>query len=65
MTRLFLDTNIVVDLLERREPFCQDAEGIVSCLFETGPEIVLDDVLKDAHMPQKKATKTLKLPRRR
>ena len=25
MTRLFLDTNIVVDLLDRREPFCQDA----------------------------------------
>ena len=25
MTRLFLDTNIIVDLLERREPFCQDA----------------------------------------
>ena len=25
MTRLFLDTNIVVDLLERREPFCYDA----------------------------------------
>lgn len=25
MTRLFLDTNIVVDLLERREPFCHDA----------------------------------------
>ena len=22
MTRLFLDTNIVVDLLDRREPFC-------------------------------------------
>ena len=25
MTKLFLDTNIVVDLLERREPFCHDA----------------------------------------
>jgi len=25
MTRLFLDTNIVVDLLDRREPFCHDA----------------------------------------
>ena len=24
-TRLFLDTNIVVDLLDRREPFCHDA----------------------------------------
>ena len=25
MTKLFLDTNIVVDMLERREPFCHDA----------------------------------------
>lgn len=25
MTRLFLDANIVIDLLERREPFCHDA----------------------------------------
>jgi len=25
MTRLFLDTNIVIDLLDRREPFCHDA----------------------------------------
>jgi hypothetical protein len=25
MIRLFLDTNIVVDLLEAREPFCYDA----------------------------------------
>ena len=25
MTRLFLDTNIVIDLLEQREPYCYDA----------------------------------------
>lgn len=25
MTTLFLDTNIVIDLLEKREPFCYDA----------------------------------------
>lgn len=25
MTKLYLDTNIVVDLLDRREPFCHDA----------------------------------------
>jgi len=25
--RLFLDTNIVVDLLDRREPFCYDASA--------------------------------------
>lgn len=28
MTKPFLDTNIVVDLLESREPFCQDAVRI-------------------------------------
>ncbi len=25
MKKLFLDTNIVMDLLEKREPFCNDA----------------------------------------
>ena len=25
MTKLFLDTNIVIDLLEKREPYCYDA----------------------------------------
>lgn len=25
MKRLFLDTNIVIDLLDSREPFCHDA----------------------------------------
>ena len=25
MKRLFLDTNIVIDLLEKRQPFCEDA----------------------------------------
>ena len=29
MTRLFLDTNIVMDLLGKRDPFCNDA----ACLF--------------------------------
>jgi len=33
MTRLFLDTNIVVDLLDRREPFCHDAVRIFTMAY--------------------------------
>ena len=33
MTRLFLDTNIIVDLLERREPFCQDAVRLFTMAY--------------------------------
>ena len=33
MTKLFLDTNIVIDLLERREPFCQDAVRLFSLAY--------------------------------
>lgn len=33
MTRLFLDTNIVIDLLERREPFCHDAVRIFTMAY--------------------------------
>lgn len=30
MTKLFLDTNIVIDLLEKREPYCYDAVRLFS-----------------------------------
>lgn len=33
MTRLFLDTNVVVDLLDRREPFCHDAVRIFTMAY--------------------------------
>ena len=33
MTKLFLDTNIVVDLLERREPFCHDAVRLFTMAY--------------------------------
>lgn len=33
MTRLFLDTNIVVDLLGRREPFCHDAVRLFTMAY--------------------------------
>ena len=38
MTRLFLDTNIVVDMLEGREPFCHDASTASFLLRRHGPE---------------------------
>jgi predicted nucleic acid-binding protein len=34
MTRLFLDTNIVIDLLERREPFCHDAVRLFTMAYK-------------------------------
>lgn len=33
MTRQFLDTNILVDLLDRREPFCHDAVCIFTMAY--------------------------------
>lgn len=33
MTNLFLDTNIVIDLLERREPFCYDAVRLFTMAY--------------------------------
>lgn len=33
MTRLFLDTNIVVDLLDCREPFCHDAVRLFTMAY--------------------------------
>ena len=33
MTRLFLDTNIVIDLLEKREPYCYDAVRLFSMAY--------------------------------
>ncbi|MBO4307882.1 MAG: hypothetical protein J5848_06190 [Bacteroidales bacterium] len=43
MTRLFLDTNIVVDLLGRREPFCNDAVRLFSMAYN---KQVLREVVK-------------------
>ena len=33
MTKLFLDTNIVIDLLEKREPYCYDAVRLFSMAY--------------------------------
>lgn len=34
MTTLFLDTNIVIDLLEKREPFCYDAVRLFTMAYK-------------------------------
>ena len=39
MTRLFLDTNIVVDLLAGREPFCYDATQLFTLAHEKKVEL--------------------------
>ncbi len=41
MTRLFLDTNIVVDLLDRREPFCYDAVRLFSMAYNKQVQLVV------------------------
>lgn len=40
MTRLFLDTNIVVDLLEGREPFCYDAAQLFTMAHDKKVELL-------------------------
>ncbi|MGX8713922.1 MAG: type II toxin-antitoxin system VapC family toxin [bacterium] len=44
MTRLFLDTNIVVDLLDRREPFCQDAVRLFSMAYNKQVQLVVSPI---------------------
>ena len=41
MTRLFLDTNIVVDLLEGREPFCHDAAQLFTMAHDKKVELLV------------------------
>ena len=41
MTKLFLDTNIVVDLLESREPFCQDVVRIFTLAYNRKVQLVV------------------------
>ena len=41
MTRLFLDTNIVVDVLERREPFCNDAVRLFTMAYNKQVQLVV------------------------
>ena len=41
MTRLFLDTNIVIDLLERREPYCHDAVRLFTMSYNKKVQLVV------------------------
>lgn len=41
MTKLFLDTNIVVDLLERREPFCHDAVHLFTMAYNKQVQLIV------------------------
>jgi predicted nucleic acid-binding protein len=41
MTRLFLETNIVVDVLERREPFCHDAVRLFTMAYNKQVQLVV------------------------
>ena len=41
MTRLFLDTNIVVDLQERREPFCHDAVRLFTMAYNKQVQLLV------------------------
>ncbi|MDO4985462.1 MAG: PIN domain-containing protein [Prevotella sp.] len=44
MTRLFLDTNIVVDVLERREPFCHDAVRLFTMAYNKQVQLVVSPI---------------------
>ena len=41
MIRLFLDTNLVVDVLERREPFCNDAVRLFTMAYNKQVQLVV------------------------
>lgn len=41
MTRLFLDTNIVIDLLDRREPFCNDAVQLFTMAYNKQVQLIV------------------------
>ena len=41
MTRLFIDTNIVIDLLENREPFCHDAVRLFTMAYNKKVQLIV------------------------
>ena len=41
MTKLFLDTNIVIDLLEKREPYCYDAMRLFTLAFYKQVQLIV------------------------
>lgn len=52
MTKLFLDTNIVIDLLERREPYCYDAVRLFTMAFNKNVSLFVSPMnLCDGFVP--------------
>ena len=41
MKRLFLDTNIVIDLLDKREPFCNEAVRLFSLAYNKKLQLIV------------------------
>lgn len=41
MTRLFLDTNVVIDLLDKREPFYKDAVRLFTMAYNKQVELIV------------------------
>ena len=41
MTKLFLDTNIVIDLLDKREPFCYDAVRLFTMAYNKKVQLLV------------------------
>ena len=44
MTRLFLDTNIVIDVLERRDPFCHDAVRLFTMAYNKQVQLIVSPI---------------------
>lgn len=44
MTRLFLDTNIVIDVLERREPFWHDAVRLFTMAYNKQVQLIVSPI---------------------
>ncbi len=44
MIHLFLDTNIVIDLLERREPFCHDAVRLFTMAYNKEVQLIVSPI---------------------
>lgn len=41
MKKVFLDTNVVVDLLDKREPFCEDAVQLFTLAYKKKVELFI------------------------
>ena len=58
MTRLFLDTNIVVDLLDRREPFCHDAARLFTMAYNKQVQLIVSPMKNKLNEYNRHDTKT-------